>query len=251
VATVAGADRGQAAAHPLQPCGRSELATAAHPLAGSKNSKIWQGPLGPYYSSGLLAADHFLFATQQLDWNWGGNGPFTGLRGIAYSTDHGAHWVTPGKGFPASLGNLSWVIRGRGGFFPDGYAHAIAAAIPIVSWPGHLTYPQMAYDPPLHRYLLTFSCSYATAPPAIWRNGSELLILEAPPPWGPFSFVAHEPEFGPSNGYGAGFPIKWISSSGRDLWLKWAANFDGCRPHLDCSGAYGFDYRRMHLTVAG
>jgi hypothetical protein len=262
-----------------------------------QNPSVWLGPLGPYYSSGLLAAGHYLFATQQLDWNWIANGPFTGLRGIAYSIDHGAHWVAPGAAFPPPLGNLSWVVRGRGGYFPDGYAYAIAterefnattllllrarpdpaeitdpakwqwvsgwhgswpllsgsaaAAIPIASWPGHLTYPQMAYDSPLRRYLLTFTYSYASAPPDIWKNGSELVVLEAPHPWGPFSFVGHSPEFGPSNGYGAGFPIKWISRNGRDLWLKWSANFDGCAPHLDCSGVYGFNYRRMSLTVAG
>jgi hypothetical protein len=263
----------------------------------ARNRSIWLGPLGPYYSTGLLAADHALFATQQLDWSWGRNGAFSGLHGIAYSLDHGAHWITPGKAFPAPLGNLNWVVRGRGGFFPDGNAYAIAterefnatqlilgrsraavadvvdpekwqwmrgwqdnwpvfwgstkAAMPILSWPGHITYPQMAYDSPIHRYLLTFTYSYAAAPPGIWKNGSELVILEAPHPWGPFSFVAHEPEFGPSNGYGAGFPVKWISRNGRDLWLKWAANFAGCRPRLDCSGGYGFNYRRMHLTLSG
>jgi hypothetical protein len=262
-----------------------------------QNRSLWLGPLGPYYSTGLLAADHALFATQLFDWKWGRNDLFAGLHGIAYSLDHGAHWTAPGKGFPAPLGNLNWVIRGRGGFFPDGYAYAIATerefkatrlflgrspahvaditdpaqwrwlvgwehtapvlssvfadAQPILSWPGHITYPQMAYDAPIHRYLLTFTYSYANTPPAIWKNGSELVILEARHPWGPFSFVAHEPEFGPSNGYGAGFPIKWISADGRDLWLKWAANFVGCRPHLDCSGGYGFNYRRMHLTLSG
>jgi hypothetical protein len=44
--------------------------------------------------------------------------------------------------------------------------------------------PEMAYDSPIHRYLLTFTYSYAVSPPAIWRNGEELIILEAPHPWG-------------------------------------------------------------------
>ena len=260
------------------------------------NPGLSVGPLGPYYSSGLLAAGHALFATQESDWGWGANAPFTGLHGIAFSVDHGAHWTTPSKPFPAPLGNLNWVVRGRGGFFPDGYAYAIATerefnatklilgrsvadaaditdpskwqwltgwqgswpvfnpafmeAQPVASWPSHISYPQMAYDSPIHRYLLTFTYSYSSSTPGIWRNGAELVILEAPHPWGPFSFVAHEPEFGPSNGYGAGFPIKWISSNGRDLWMKWAANFAGCAPHLNCSGVYGFNYRKLHLTVA-
>ena len=131
-----------------------------------------------------------------------------------------------------------------------GYASALGQAAPVLRWPGHITYPQMAYDSPLHQYLLTFTWSYTSALPGIWRDGAELVMLAAPHPWGPFSFVAREPDFGPSNGYGAGFPVGWISRDGRTLWMKWAANFDGCAARLDCSGAYGFNYRRLQLTVA-
>lgn len=267
-----------------------------------RDKTLWAGPLGPYYSSGLLAAGRVLYATQEKDWNWSANAAFAGLDGIAYSFDHGQHWQFANKPFPAPLGNLSWVIRGRGGHFQDGWVYAIAtereynagtmimgrtradvadltdparwqwvsgwtvandgelwpvyssspgSAVPVLGWGSHITYPQMAYDSPIHRYLLTFTYSYAPTPPGIWRSGAELVILDAPHPWGPFSFVAHEPYFGPSNGYGAGFPLAWISRSGRDLWLKWAANFDGCATRLDCSAGYGFNYRRVHLTLAG
>jgi hypothetical protein len=265
-----------------------------------QNPSLWDGPLGPYYSSGLVEANQVLFATQEIDWDSGANGPFSGLGGIAYSTDLGTTWQGVGKAFPAPLGNLSWVIRGQGGNYPDGwvyaigserefnatnlimgrsrpdvadmtdpskwqwlsgwtmsqgtqwptYSNSVAAAVPIASWSSHITYPQMAYDSPLHRYLLTFTFSYGTTPPLMWRAGSELVILEAPHPWGPFSFVARQAYFGPSNGYGAGFPIGWISRSGRYLWLKWAANFAGCWNHLNCSGGYGFNYRRLQLTLA-
>jgi hypothetical protein len=261
---------------------------------------LWNGPLGPYYSGGLVEAQKVMFATQENDWPWGINAPFAGLAGIAYSSDHGQTWRSGGHAFPAPLGNLSWVIRGEGGNYVDGWVYAIAterefnatslimgrsrpdvadmtdpskwqwisglpasggqlvpqftsavrAAAPIASWAAHITYPQMAYDSPLHRYLLTFTWSYAAAPPEIWRNGSELVILNAPHPWGPFSFVAREPYFGPSNGYGAGFPISWISRDGRSLWLKWAANFDGCATQLECSGAYAFNFRRLRLAVS-
>jgi hypothetical protein len=265
------------------------------------NHSLWSGPLGPYYSSGLVEADHVFFATQERDWSWGTNGPFAGLQGIAYSTNHGQTWSSVGRAFPAPLGNLSWVIRGRGGNYVDGWVYAIATerefnasrlmmgrsrpdvadmtnprkwqwvsgfetrqgmpspvyssslreAVPIAQWASHVTYPQMSYDAPLHQYLLSFTYSYGAAPPSIWRSGSELVVLVAPHPWGPFSFVAREPYFGSSNGYGAGFPISWISRDGRTLWLKWAANFDGCSAHLKCSGGYGFNYRQLHLTLAG
>jgi hypothetical protein len=262
-----------------------------------QNPSVWTGPLGPFYSSGLVSAQHALFATQQYDWDWGANGPFAGLDGIAYSLDYGRHWQAAGKPFPAPLGNLSWVIRGKGGFYADGWVYAIgterefnastlvlgrarpdvadmtnpsmwqwasgwtqawpqfsssfSSAVPVLSWSSHLTYPEMIYDSPIHRYLLTFSYSYTSTPPGIWRNGADLVIAESPHPWGPFSFVAHEPYFGPSNGYGAGFPVGWISRDGRNLWMKWTANFDGCQSHLDCSGGYGFNYRSLHLTLAG
>jgi hypothetical protein len=279
----------------------SSTQPSPHTYAQIKRDRaLWTGPLGPYYSSGLVEADHVLFATQELDWAWGTNSPFAGLAGIAYSTDLGQQWSFPDHPFPAPLGNLNWVIRGRGGNYVDGYVYAIAterefnasrlimgrsrtdiadmtdpskwqwvsgwtrhegmpwpvfsnfpmAAVPIASWASHITYPQMAYDAPLHRYLLTFTHSYAATPPAIWRAGSELDILEAPHPWGPFSFVARQLDFGPSNGYGAGFPISWISRNGLTLWMKWAANFDGCTAQLDCSGGYGFNYRRLQLTLA-
>ncbi|MGI8712176.1 MAG: hypothetical protein ACR2NR_03135 [Solirubrobacteraceae bacterium] len=263
------------------------------------DQSLWTGPLGPYYSSGLVEANHVLFATQENNWDWNANGKFAGLAGISYSTDLGQQWTAGDKPFPAPLGNLSWVLRGRGGYYADGYVYSIAterefnatnlimgrslpgvadmtdpsqwqwvsgwrrhqglpwpvysssltSAVPIASWGSHITYPQMAYDAPLHHYLLTFTHSYAATPPGIWRAGSELDILVAPHPWGPFSFVARETDFGPSNGYDPGVPLPWISRNGRQLWLKWAANFDGCDAHLSCSGGYGFNYRRLQLTV--
>ena len=260
------------------------------------------GPLGPYYSTGFVEAGGVFYATQQRNWDWDDNGLFTGLAGIAYSRDGGKTWHSGGKGFPAPLGNLTFVDHGgRGGVFPDGYLYAIgterefnasklllgrvrpgvanvtdparwqwlagyrtgadgkrtpiwssslASATGVMSWNSHITYPQMTYDAPLHRYLLTFSYSYSSDPPAVWSGGAELVILDAPTPWGPFSFVARSRDFGPSNGYGAGFPSQWISSDGRTLWLKWAANFVGCQKGLDCSGKYGFNLAHVQLTVA-
>jgi hypothetical protein len=261
------------------------------------------GPLGPYYSIGFVEANGTFYATQQRNWNWSTNGPFSGLAGIAYSKDRGKTWHSSKEPFPAPLGNLSFIDAGaRGGAYPDGYVYAIgterefnasrlllgrvrpgianltdparwqwfagsrtgsdgkrspqwsgalSSAAPVLEWSSHLTYPQITYDPPLHRYLLSFTYSYSSQPPAVWKGGAELVIMEAPTPAGPFSFVARSREFGPSNGYGASFPSQWISRDGRDLWLKWAANFAGCAKGLDCSGKYGFNVAKVHLTLAG
>jgi len=130
------------------------------------------------------------------------------------------------------------------------WSPSVSTAVPVLQWSRHITYPQMTYDAPLHRYLLTFTYSYSSTPPAVWRGGAQLVFLESPTPWGPFSFVAGSREFGPSNGYGAGFPAQWISSHGQTLWLKWAANFSGCAKRLDCSGKYGFNLAKVTLRLA-
>lgn len=260
------------------------------------------GPLGPYYSIGFVEVDGTFYATLQRNWNWGSNGSFTGLAGMAYSRDHGKTWHVVNNSFPAPLGNLTFIDAGRrGGGHPDGYVYAIgterefnasglllgrvrpgmanmtnparwqwfagygtgpdgnrgplwtstlASAAPVLTWSSHITYPQMTYDAPLHRYLLTFTYSYSSQPPAVWTGGAELVILESSSPLGPYSFVARSSEFGPSNGYGAGFPSQWISPDGRDLWLKWAANFAGCAKGLDCSGKYGYNLAKVQLTVS-
>jgi hypothetical protein len=133
---------------------------------------------------------------------------------------------------------------------PD-WTSTISRAQPVLTWNNHITYPRMSYDAALHRYLLTFTYSYGGSPPGIWKDGSELVILESPNPWGPFSFVARDPYFGPSNGYDPALPENWINTNGVDMWMTWAANFDGCASGLDCSGSYGFNYRQLQLTLAG
>lgn len=129
------------------------------------------------------------------------------------------------------------------------WTHSIAQAQPVLEWANHITYPRMSYDAALHRYLLTFTYSYSNTTPGVWKNGSELVVLESSSPRGPFYFVADQADFGPSNGYDPAFPVNWIGSDGTDLWMIWAANFDGCSAELDCSGAYGFNYAELHLVL--
>jgi hypothetical protein len=85
------------------------------------------GPLGPYYSIGFTELDGVFYATQQRNWNWSANATFTGLAGVAYSSDHGQRWHGANKPFPAPLGNLTFVVTGGRGGGPDndGYVYAI------------------------------------------------------------------------------------------------------------------------------
>jgi hypothetical protein len=130
---------------------------------------------------------------------------------------------------------------------------------------GHINYPHMAYDAALHRYFLTFADWYYRAfrPPSekgpMVQGGAEAIVLEAPHPWGPWSFVFRSPYLGSGNGYGPSFPVQWegaLTPAGQDLWMVWAANFSHCGdpilvPADRCQGVYGMNLRRLHLTLAG
>lgn len=130
---------------------------------------------------------------------------------------------------------------------------------------GHINYPHMAYDAALHRYFLTFADWYYRdfRPPSergpMVQGGAEAIVLEAPHPWGPWSFVFRSPYLGSGNGYGPSFPVQWEgarTSEGQDLWMIWAANFSHCGnpmlvPADRCQGVYGMNLRRLHLTLEG
>jgi hypothetical protein len=205
-------------------------------------------------------AKRFPGPSGSLNWvQWGQDAPAPDgyVYAIASNREFNGGWLVLGRSRPnirdmTDPARWQWAsglksVRGRPRTV---WSSSFARALAIVSWPGHITYPRMSYDVPLHRYLLTFTYSFAATPPAIWRNGSELVMLEAPHPWGPFSFVARGDYFGPSNGYDPAFPEKWISANGQDLWMIYAANFAGCAAGLPCSGGYGFNYQRIHLTLA-
>jgi hypothetical protein len=130
--------------------------------------------------------------------------------------------------------------------------------------PGHMNYPHMAYDAGLHRYFLTFTDWYYRDynPPGengpMVQGGAEGIVLDAPHPWGPWSFVTRSPYLGSGNGYSPSFPVQWIeppASTGQELWMIWAANFAHCGnpllvPADQCQGVYGMNLRRLHLTLA-
>jgi hypothetical protein len=53
------------------------------------------GPLGPYSSIGFAEADGVFYATQQRSWGRNTNSDFTGLVGVASSTDHARPGALP------------------------------------------------------------------------------------------------------------------------------------------------------------
>lgn len=188
-----------------------------------------------------------------LRWQWFGG----------FDSNNQPTWIAANdQRLPQAIRSLSHPSNGKPGC-------AAVGAAECLFWgsghSGHINYPHMAYDAALKRYLLTFTDWYYRdfTPPSekdpMVQGGAEGIVLEAPHPWGPWSFVMRSPYLGSGNAYGPSFPVQWEGprkQDGQDLWMVWAANFAGCgKPSLvpadRCQGLYGMNLRRLHLTLAG
>jgi hypothetical protein len=104
------------------------------------------------------------------------------------------------------------------------WTHNMADASPVLTHPGYLGAVDMVYLRSLKRYLLL-----------AWRNkvkadpdaGSELLIYDAPEPWGPFTFVYHEDpwESIALNPYNPRLPLKWFDHAKLEGWLLFSGSW--------------------------
>jgi hypothetical protein len=104
-------------------------------------------------------------------------------------------------------------------------------AVPVISHPGYLGMVDMVYLSSLRRYLLLG-----------WRNkvksdpdaGSELIVYDAPEPWGPFTIVHHEDpwESVELNPYNPRLPLKWFDHERLEGWLLFSGSWrlDGLSP---------------------
>jgi hypothetical protein len=97
-------------------------------------------------------------------------------------------------------------------------------SIPILSLHRWLGLPEMVYLAGIKRYLLL-----------TWRlhkdfsgdDGTDLLILEAPEPWGPFALV-HAEEYWEGkafNPYSPRVPLKWMGADGTSGWLQFSGSW--------------------------
>jgi len=96
-------------------------------------------------------------------------------------------------------------------------------AIPILTLHRWLSLPEMVYIQGIKRYLLF---TWHLRVDFSYENGTDLLVFEAPEPWGPFSQVHFEEywegkEFNP---YCPRLPLKWMAQDGTSGWLQ----FSGC-----------------------
>jgi len=131
-------------------------------------------------------------------------------------------------------------LSGEPAWHPD-----LDQSIPILSLHRWIGLPEMVYLEGIRRYLLL-----------TWRlhvdfstdDGSDLLILEAPEPWGPFSVVHFEEywegkEFNP---YCPRLPLKWIEPDGVTCWLQFSGRWGevGLK-----KGYYRSNVRQLHLKM--
>lgn len=141
-------------------------------------------------------------------------------------------------------GAWEWVAA----FSPTGepaWSADLDEAIPILSLHRHLGLPDMVYLAGIKRYLLL-----------TWRlhsdfsgtEGTDLLILDAPEPWGPFSLV-HFEEYWQGKAftpYCPRLPLKWLAPDGLSGWLQFSGSWEAFGQQ---EGYYRSNIRPFTLTL--
>jgi hypothetical protein len=142
-------------------------------------------------------------------------------------------------------GAWEWVCA----FTPSGepaWSDDLDESIPVLSLHRWLGAPDMVYLASIQRYLLlTWRLHQDFSP----TDGSDLIVLEAPEPWGPFSLVHYE-EYWESqevNPYSPRLPLKWIEADGITGWLQFSGNWG---PAGQQAGYYRSHVRRFRLKMA-
>ena len=118
-------------------------------------------------------------------------------------------------------------------------------AIPVLSIHRSISLPEMVYLAGIKRYLLfTWRLREDFSPDA----GTDLLVLDAPEPWGPFSLVHAEEcwegqEFNP---YCPRLPQKWLDADGQGGWLQFSGSWG---PYGQSQGYYRSNVRPFRLKM--
>jgi hypothetical protein len=124
--------------------------------------------------------------------------------------------------------------------------HDLNEAIPILSLHRQLGLPEMAYLGGIKRYLLF---TWTLHKDFSGDDGTDLLILESPEPWGPFSVVHFEEywegkEFNP---YCPKLPLKWMAADHRSGWLQFSGSWS---PNGQKKNYYRSHVRPFRLELA-
>lgn len=96
--------------------------------------------------------------------------------------------------------------------------------VPVITHPGYLGAVDMVYISSLGLYLLLGWRNKVKADP---DAGSELIVYDAPEPWGPFTIVHHEDpwESVELNPYNPRLPLKWFDHEKLEGWLLFSGSW--------------------------
>jgi len=105
-----------------------------------------------------------------------------------------------------------------------GWTHDLFESDPMLEIYRHIGAPEMVYIPSIKKYLLLTWAHHTDFDP---RDGSELTVLEADNPWGPYSLVFYEWMWykQESGGYCPRIPMKWFDNDELTGYLEWAGNY--------------------------
>jgi hypothetical protein len=93
----------------------------------------------------------------------------------------------------------------------------IRSALSVLSDPQGIDAPNVVWNPALRRYIATTARA---------QQVQNLMLLDAPEPWGPWTTIASYGDwggFGTSESLGYSLPTKWISPDGLTLWMIFSA----------------------------
>jgi hypothetical protein len=174
------------------------------------------------------ARDAFVYAVSSDQWDNGSNLRLG--RGPADSIVNREAWEWV-CGWDAA-GNPAW-------------DHQLSEAVPVLSLHRSLGLPEMVFLAGIKRYLLfTWRLHKDFSP----YDGTDLIVLESPEPWGPFSLVHVEKlwEGKAFNPYCPRLPLKWMDKDGVTGWLQFSGSWsdEGKK-----AGYYRSHVRRFRLKM--
>lgn len=153
------------------------------------------------------ARDSYVYAVSGDQWDNGSNLKLGRVPADSIVTREAWEWV------------CSFTVSGE-----PVWSHDLGESIPILSMHRWLGLPEMVYLAGIKRYLLLTWRLHKDFSP---YDGTDLLILESPEPWGPFSLVHFEEywegkEFNP---YCPRLPLKWVESDGITCWMQFSGSW--------------------------
>jgi hypothetical protein len=154
------------------------------------------------------ARDEFVYAVSSDQW------------------DNGSHLVLGRAPHDKTLdaGAWRWVSHLDDAADPT-WTDDLGAAAPILSDYRWISAPEMVYLKGIKRYLLL---TWHLNADFSGKDGSHLIVYDAPEPWGPFTLAHYEPiwETVEKNPYCPRIPLKWMESDGVTGWLQFSGSWE-------------------------